>query len=67
MTQGFDADMLARSLDGLRLARISNEIEGVREHPEDTPLLEAVARGEIDHDTFIERLTRNIARRHQVD
>ena len=60
MAQEFDEEMLARSLDGLRLARISNEIEGVREHPEDTPLLEACVRGEISREELHERVLSNI-------
>lgn len=60
MAQDFDAEALARSLDGLRLARISNEIEGVREHPDDTPLLEACVRGEITREDLHERVLDNI-------
>lgn len=61
----FDTEMLRRSMESLRLARISNEIEGVQEHPGDRPLAEAFARGEIDGDTMLDRVAANIEQRRR--
>ncbi len=65
MDSQFDAEMLRRSMESLRLARVSNEIEGVREHPEDHPLVEAFAQGEIDGDTMLDQVAANIERRRR--
>lgn len=65
MDSQLDTEMLRRSMESFRLARVSNEIEGVREHPEDRPLVEAFARGEIDGDTMLDRVAANIERRRR--
>lgn len=65
MDSQFDPETLRRSMESLRLARVSNEIEGVREHPEDRPLVEAFARGEIDGDAMLDQVAANIERRRR--
>ncbi len=52
----FDAETKARRLEGLRLARISSAMEGLRTSPEDDAALDAFARGDIDRTEFMRRI-----------
>lgn len=47
-----DSEELQRSLDARRQARHSNLMEGLRETPEESALLDACARGEISGEEY---------------
>ncbi len=51
---------LASRAEGIRLARVDALIEGLREHPDDAPVLDAYARGEIDADEVRRRVLARI-------
>jgi hypothetical protein len=53
----FSKEEIARRLEGLRLARASSAMEGVRTLPEDAAALDAFARGEIDEAEFMRRVS----------
>jgi uncharacterized membrane protein len=60
------ADKLRRSLDARRYARHSNAMEGLHETREESALLDAVARGEIDGDEYRRRVIEWIERENRA-
>ena len=60
------ADELRRSLEARQYARHSNAMEGLYETPEESALLDAVARGEIDGDEYRRRVMERIERENRA-
>jgi hypothetical protein len=53
----YSKDILARRLEGLRLAGVSSAMEGLEKLPADAAALEAFARGEINEKEFMTRVS----------